>query len=64
MNQKNTLIRFFAKLGDGSEHPFEVDALSLRKGDVIAHAFAVDWQERGHIPPGDILSVRRARFDE
>jgi hypothetical protein len=62
--QGNTRVKFFAKLGDGSEHPFEVDTLSLLHGDVIAHAFAVESQRRGEIPPGDILTVRRARWDE
>jgi len=48
----------FATLGDGSEHAFEVEALSPISSGVIAHAFALEWQLRGHIPLGDIVSVR------
>jgi hypothetical protein len=58
--QQPDRVRFFAKLGDGSEHPFEVDAVALRGGDGIALTFAVELQAVGRIPCGDILSIRRA----
>jgi hypothetical protein len=52
-------VPFTVRLADGSEHQIEIDGYVLRNGDCIALSMAIEHQEAGRIPRGDILSVRR-----
>ena len=57
-------VIFTVALADGSEHRLRIDADELRHGDGMAHLYAERSQQDGEIPPGRIVSVRRAPGEE
>jgi hypothetical protein len=64
MSREPSWVKFIVVLEDGSTHPMHIDASILRSGDDIAQAIAEARQHGGRIPPGNIVTVRRARSDE
>jgi hypothetical protein len=57
-------IAFIVKLDDGSEHRMTIDPYTLKSGDHVARIVVGEQQRAGRIPKGQIVNVRRARYNE
>jgi hypothetical protein len=53
-------VMIIVEYEDGRLHYLTVSNLDLRNGDVAALAIAGAKQQKGDIPPGAIISVKRA----